>query len=73
MKTLLSQEALVAAYWRRLARSIDAGDGKQKKPLSLELEAHSGLRKHFTAFQRKVKLAIPRRRASALQLRNGDH
>ena len=73
MKTFPSEEALVAAYWRRLARSIDPGAGKRKKPSSLELEAHVGPPQHFAAVKRNVKPAIPRRRARALQLRNDQH
>ena len=73
MTTFLSEEALVAAYWRRLARSIDPGAGTRKKPSSLESEAHFGPPQHFAALKGNVKPAIPRRRTRALQLRNDQH
>jgi hypothetical protein len=61
MKTFLSEEALVAAYWRRLARSIDpAGGGERKKPSLLKSRAGSGVRQRFAA-SRNVKPAIPTR------------
>jgi hypothetical protein len=50
MKTFLSEEALVAAYWRRLARSIDrTGPAKRRKSSSLKSPAGTGGRKRFAA------------------------
>ena len=56
MRTFPSEEALVAAYWRRLARSIDpAGPGKRLKPSSLKSQAHLRSRGHL---RRKITPAI---------------
>jgi hypothetical protein len=50
MKTFPSEEALVAAYWRRLARSIDrTGAGKRRKSSSLKLPVGPGARQRFAA------------------------
>ena len=48
MKIFPSEEALVAAYWRRLARSIDRmGAGKRRK--SLKLPVGPRARQRFAA------------------------
>jgi hypothetical protein len=71
MNTFPSEEALVAAYWRRLARSIDsASGGKRRKTSSLKSQARLGVRQYFTA-SRNVNPAIPTRRARASHMRNG--
>jgi hypothetical protein len=50
MKTFPSEEALVAAYWRRLAPSIDrTGAGKRRKSSPLKSPAGSGARQRFAA------------------------
>src|SRR5262249_20534104 len=50
MNTFPSEEALVAAYWRRLARSIDsASGGKRRKTSSLKSQVRLGVRRYFTA------------------------
>ena len=70
MNSFSSKEALVAAYWRRLARSIDSGSaGKRRKPSS---QAHSRVRQYFSA-SRNVDPAIPTRHARASELRSGGH
>jgi len=57
MKTFPSKEALVAAYWRRLARSIDrTGAGKRRKPSSLKLPVGAEARQRF-AGSRNLKPA----------------
>jgi len=73
MRTFPSDEALVAAYWRRLARSIDWADtGKRGKSSSVKLQAGSGVRQHLAA-SRNGKRAIPTRRTPASRLRSGGH
>src|SRR5262245_5057788 len=55
MKTFLSEEALVAAYWRRLARSIDKPRARKRRRLSrLKSGVRSAVRQRF-AFRQKVK------------------
>lgn len=54
MKTFPSEEALVAAYWRRLARSIDRADaGKRQKPSWLK--TRTGLRQRFAGAKTRKK------------------
>jgi hypothetical protein len=60
MRTFPSEEALVAAYWRRLARSIDRTGVERRKSSSLKSKAQSGVRQYFTS-SRDVKQAIPTR------------
>jgi len=63
MKTFPSEEALVAAYWRRLARSIDGPRvGKGRKGSRLKSRVRSGVRQRFAA-SRNVKPALATRRA----------
>jgi hypothetical protein len=60
MRTYPSEEALVAAYWRRLVRSIDpARAGKRGKPLS---KTYSAVRQYFAASRN-----APRRRSGSHQ------
>jgi hypothetical protein len=71
MSTFPSAEALVAAYWRRLARSIDRADaGKRQKPSWLKTRAGSGVRQRFAA-SRNVKPTIPTRRVRGSHMRSG--
>ena len=73
MKTFPSEEVLVAAYWRRLARSIDpASGGKRRKISLLKSQARTGVRQYLTA-SRNVRPATPARRARASHLRSGGH
>ena len=61
MKAFPSEQALVAAYWRRLARSIDrTADGKRKKSSLLKSQAGSGVW-HCLTGSRNVKPVIPTR------------
>jgi hypothetical protein len=63
MRTFPSEEALVAAYWRKLARSIDRPrGGKRQKPSRFKLGARPGVRQRFTA-SRNVEPALATRRA----------
>jgi hypothetical protein len=63
MRAFPSEEALVAAYWRRLARSIDrAGAGKRRNSSWLKSQARSGVRQRFAA-SGNVEPAIPTGRA----------
>ena len=68
MRTFPSQEALVAAYWGKLARSIDRPrDGKRQKLVWLKSGACSGVRQRFTdsrSVNQEVQRAVraPRRR-----------
>ena len=56
MKTFPSEEALVAAYWRRLARSIDRADaGKRQKPSGLKTQTGSGVRQRFAGSRTRKK------------------
>ena len=73
MNTFLSEEALVAAYWRRLARSIDsASTEKGRKTSSLKSQARAGVRQYL-ATSRNIKPAISTRRPRASHLRSGGH
>ena len=73
MRTFPSEETLVAAYWRRLARSIDsASAGKRRKTSSLKSQASAGVRQYL-ATSRNVKPAVGTRRAHASHLRSGGH
>jgi hypothetical protein len=48
MRTFPSEEALVAAYWRKLARSIDwAGARKRGKTSPSESSARPGVRQRL--------------------------
>jgi len=73
MRTFPSAEALVAAYWRRLARSIDwPSAGKRRKHSLLKSQAHSGVRQYLAA-SRNVDPAVPTRRPRASHLRTAGH
>jgi len=70
MRAFHFEEELVAAYWRRLARSIDpASTGKGRKSSS---QVRAGVRQDFTT-SRNVDPAIPTRRARASRLTSGAH
>ena len=72
MKTFPAEEALVAAYWRRLARSIDSASAeKRRKTSSSKSQARAGMRQYLAAL-RNVKPATPTRRAPASPLRGGS-
>jgi hypothetical protein len=70
MNGFQSKEALVAAYWRRLARSIDPASARKRKKSSSQ--ARAAERQYFGA-SRNVKPAIPTRLARASQLPSGGH
>ena len=73
MNTFPAEEALVAAYWRRLARSIDSASAeKRRKTSSSKSQARAGMRQYLAAV-RNVKPAIPIRRPRASVLRGGGH
>jgi len=56
MNTFPSEEALVAAYWQRLARSIDpASAGKRRKAFSLKSRGGTGVGQYLTG-SRKNKI-----------------
>ncbi len=68
MRTFPSEEALVAAYWRKLARSIDWPRGGKRQKLSrLKSGASPRVRQRFTA-ARNVKPALATRRARGSQM-----
>ena len=70
MRTFPSEEVLVAAYWLKLARSIDrAGAGKRQKPPWLKSQRGSGVRQRFAA-SRNVKPTTPTRRARGSHMRS---
>src|SRR5262249_27854032 len=69
MRTFPSEEALVAAYWRRLARSIDrARAGKRTKPSASESGARPGARQRFVG-SNKAKPAVATRGARSPRVR----
>jgi hypothetical protein len=73
MNTFPAEEALVAAYLRRLARSIDSASAeKRRKTSSLKSHARAGVRQYL-ATSRNIEPAIPTRPARASRLRNGGH
>jgi len=51
MRTFPSEEALVAAYWRKLARSIEKPGLRKRAKLSHSAGSH-GVRQHFAAAKR---------------------
>ena len=51
MRTFPSEQALVAAYWRKLARSIDKPDLRKRATLS-QSAGRPGGRQHFAAAKR---------------------
>jgi hypothetical protein len=53
MRTFPSEEALVAAYWRKLARSIDRSvGGKREKSSRLKSQPGSGVRQRLAGSER---------------------
>ena len=60
MRTFPSEEALVAAYWRRLARSIDKG-GVRKRPKLSRSGARAGVRQRFVS-SKSLKPVVATRR-----------
>ena len=50
MKIFLSEEALVAAYWRKLARSIDKPRVTKQRKLS-QFTGRPGMRQRITSSQ----------------------
>ena len=71
MKAFPSEEALVAAYWRRLARSIDrTAGGKPEESSFLKSQAGSGVWQRLTG-SRNGMPAIPTRRTRGSRMRNG--
>ena len=71
MKTFLSEQALVAAYWRRLARSIDRTAGEKPEESSfVKSQAGSGLWQRLTG-SRNGKPVTPTRRTRGSPMRNG--
>ena len=73
MRAFPSEEALVAAYWRRLARSIDGpSTGKRRKHSLLKSHAHSRVG-HYLAASRNVDPAIPTGRPRTSHLRTAGY
>jgi hypothetical protein len=70
MRTFPSEEVLVAAYWRRLARSIDrAGAGKRQKRSASESRVRPGVRQQFAGSD-NVKSAVAARGARSPRMRS---
>jgi hypothetical protein len=71
MRTFPSKEALVAAYWRRLARSIDrAGAEKRRKSSASESRVRPGVRQRLIGLA-NARPAVATRDARTLRMRSG--
>ena len=71
MRTFPSEEALVTAYWRRLARSTDrTSGGKPEASSFLKSQAGSGVSQRLTG-SRNVKPVMRTRRTRGSHMRNG--
>jgi hypothetical protein len=71
MRTFPSEEALVAAYWKKLARSIEQPGVEKLRNISPpKSSARPGVRQRFAGSQ-NAKPTLATRRPRKLRLRSG--
>jgi len=71
MRTFPSEEALVAAYWKKLGRSIERPDVEKLRNISLpKSKAQQGVRQRFAGSQ-NAKPTLATRRSRKSRLRSG--